>query len=402
MEEREQTKEGRSFFRVATRSLFHNDIRDAMQFTVSSDQLHDALKTAKRGSARSATMPILEDVLIREKEDRVTLRGTDLEAHVKTSLPVQMEPTMGLDESVAEATEATLPVDRLTSTLKELPDMPVEVTIDTEGKVTLETDQGSYEMQGHQAEDFPDLPEMDPEEEMDAAPLEGALEKVAFCMSEDALRPAMEGVFLDAEGNAVVATDGHRLSRVQMEVPLNESVIISRAGVSLMQRVIGEGTTLAIGEDRAWVVLRGERTSVYSRLIDETYPNYESVIPDNNDKTLRVNREEMVGATKRTGIYSSSMTNQIRLTLHPDRLTLDAEDVERSSEAEEKVFCEFNGEEEMEIGFNAEYLETVLSKTVAEEVKMKLSSPNRAGLVRPVGDEDHLMLLMPVMINGHG
>jgi DNA polymerase-3 subunit beta len=187
-----------------------------------------------------------------------------------------------------------------------------------------------------------------------------------------------------------------------MEVPLNESVIISRAGVSLMQRVIGEGTTLAIGEDRAWVVLRGERTSVYSRLIDETYPNYESVIPDNNDKTLRVTREEMVGATKRTGIYSSSMTNQIRLTLHPDRLTLDAEDVERSSEAEEKVFCEFDGEEEMEIGFNAEYLETVLSKTVAEEVKMKLSSPNRAGLVRPVGDEDHLMLLMPVMINGHG
>lgn len=379
----------------------HNDIRRVMQFTVSSDQFHDALKTAKRGAARKATMPILEDVLIREEEDRVTLRGTDLEAHVKTSLPVQMEPTMGLDDSVADATEATLPVDRLASTLKELPDMPVEVTIDTEAKVMLETDQGSYEMRGHKGEDFPDLPEMDPDEEMDAAPLEGAFQRVAFCMSGDALRPAMEGVFLDAEGNAVVATDGHRLSRVDMEVPLNESVIISRAGVNLMQRVIAESSTLAVGEDRAWIVLRGERTSVYSRLIDETYPNYETVIPDGNDKTLRIDREEMLGATKRTGIYSSSMTNKVRLTLRPDRLRIDAEDVERSSEAEEEVFCEFDGEE-IEIGFNSEYLETVLSKTEADEVQMALSSPNRAGLVRPVGDEDHLMLLMPVMINGNG
>ena len=140
---------------------------------------------------------------------------------------------------------------------------------------------------------------------------------------------------------------------------------------------------------------------VLARLIDETYPNYEAVIPDENDKRLTINREEMLNAVKRVGLYSSSMTNQIRLAIQSDEVTISAEDVERSSEAEEIVHCDFDSDD-MEIGFNSEYLTEVLSNVTSDEVVFQLSSPNRAGIVVPQEqeeDEEILMLIMPVMLN---
>jgi DNA polymerase-3 subunit beta len=140
---------------------------------------------------------------------------------------------------------------------------------------------------------------------------------------------------------------------------------------------------------------------VLARLIDETYPNYEAVIPDENDRNLTVNREDMLNAVKRVGLYSSSMTNQIRLDITSDTVTISAEDVERSSEAEETIHCDYDSED-MEIGFNSEYLNEVLSNVTCDEVVFELSSPNRAGIVLPreqAEDEDILMLIMPVMLN---
>jgi DNA polymerase-3 subunit beta len=143
---------------------------------------------------------------------------------------------------------------------------------------------------------------------------------------------------------------------------------------------------------------------VLARLVDETYPNYQSVIPDGNDRHLVVNREDMLNAVTRVGLYSSSMTNQIRLEVTADTVTISAEDVERSSEAEETIHCDYDSEE-MEIGFNSEYLTEVLSNVDCDEVVFELSSPNRAGIVLPreadaeASEEDILMLIMPVMLN---
>jgi DNA polymerase-3 subunit beta len=140
---------------------------------------------------------------------------------------------------------------------------------------------------------------------------------------------------------------------------------------------------------------------VLARLIDETYPNYEAVIPNENDRFLTIDRELMLNAVKRVGLYSSSMTNQIRLAITENHVTISAEDIERSSEAEEKVPCSYESEE-MTIGFNSEYLTEVLSNVQSDKVVFKLSSPNRAGIVVPeeqADDEEILMLIMPVMLN---
>ena len=142
-------------------------------------------------------------------------------------------------------------------------------------------------------------------------------------------------------------------------------------------------------------------TKVLSRLIDESYPNYEAVIPVENDKTLTVNRDSLLAAAKRVALYSSSLTHQIRLGLKPGVVEISAEDIERASEARESVMCEYDGAE-MEIGFNSQYLVEVLTNLGVDEVKFEFSTPNRAGVVMPsdqLDGENVLMLIMPVMLN---
>jgi len=140
---------------------------------------------------------------------------------------------------------------------------------------------------------------------------------------------------------------------------------------------------------------------VITRLISETYPNYESVIPRENDKEMKVNRDQMLATVRRVSIFSSSTTRQIRLQMRPDELIIAAEDIDMSSEAKEAIGCEYS-DPEMEIGFNARYLSDVLGNIDDPEVLFEFSTPNRAGIVRPSvqdEDEDMLMLVMPVMLN---
>jgi DNA polymerase-3 subunit beta len=272
----------------------------------------------------------------------------------------------------------------------------------------METDQGHYKMVGHDGADYPELPDLEGQHEInvEGGLLGGAIDKTAFAVSQDALRPAMMGVYfqMDADDTRVVATDGHRLVRLDLpDLQADEDVdfIVPEEATKHVGRIVEDDEVCTIRVDEGHVAFDFKNARVLARLIDETYPNYEAVIPDENDRTLVVTREDMLNAVKRVGLYSSSMTNQIRLDIESDRVTISAEDVERSSEAEEVVQCDYDSED-MEIGFNSEYLTEVLSNVSAEEVVFELSSPNRAGIVVPreqAEGEDILMLIMPVMLN---
>jgi DNA polymerase-3 subunit beta len=209
---------------------------------------------------------------------------------------------------------------------------------------------------------------------------------------------------MGAEDTRVVATDGHRLVKLDLPELTTETdvnFIVPEKATKLAGRIVEDDEVCTIRVDEGHVSFDFENARVLARLIDETYPNYEAVIPDENDRRLVVTREDMLNAVKRVGLYSSSMTNQIRLDITSDTVTISAEDVERSSEAEETIRCDYDSED-MEIGFNSEYLTEVLSNVTSDEVVFQLSSPNRAGIVLPQEQEegeDILMLIMPVMLN---
>ena len=373
-----------------------------MKFTTSSADLREALTTVAGAVPSKSTLPILECILFERDGDTLQLSATDLEISIVQRLAVQFEKN-----GAPQAGRVAVPAKRLLDTLRALPDLPIEFVSDDDFGVTLRTDQGMYKMVGHDGADYPALPDLDADQtiETEGALLKRAIQKTSFAVSKDALRPAMMGIYfqIQPEESRAVATDGHRLVKLTMhEITSTEPLdfIVPEKAMTLAGRIV-EDDPCTILVDGGHVCFDFGHARVIARLIDEAYPNYEAVIPMENDRRLTVNRTSMLNAVKRVGLYSSSMTNQIRLTLEHDKVEISAEDIERSSEAHETVLCEYD-DEEMTIGFNSVYLTEVLSNLDADEVVFEFSSPNRAGVVTPqeqASGEDILMLIMPVMLN---
>ena len=377
-----------------------------MKFTVSSADLLKALTTVAGAVPAKSTLPILESILFERDDDALRLAATDLEISIVQRLPVSFE------SNGAEGKDrVAVPAKRLLDTLRALPDLPVTVASDGEFNVELTTDQGRYKMVGHDGGDYPALPSLDDAQaiEAGAAAVRRAIEKTGFAVSKDAHRPAMMGVFFQVhpEGTRAVATDGHRLVKLTLHGVTAEPAldfVAPEKALALAARAAqaggGEGAcTLRVGS--GFVEFDFGATRVIGRMIDEQYPNYEAVIPVENERRLTVSRDAMLAAVRRVALYSSSMTHQIRLALKPDELTVSAEDIERASEAKERVLCEYDAEP-MEIGFNSDYLAQVLQNVDADDVVFEFSSPNRAGVVTPAAQadgEEVLMLIMPVMLN---
>jgi len=373
-----------------------------MKFTVSSAELLRALTTVGGAVPSKATMPILESILFVQDDTGLRLSATDLEISIEQTVLVRFEAN-----GTAAGARVAIPAKRLVDTLRALPDLPVTVSTDDEFNVTLKTDQGRYKMVGFDGADYPALPELDGGVTVhtEGALVRRAIAKTGFAVSKDALRPAMQGIYfqLDADRGRAVATDGHRLVRLSLDgLKSGDPVafIVPEKALNLAAKVAADGpTTLQVASGHVAFTFGTGR--VVARLIDETYPNYEAVIPVENDRRLTVNRQSLLAAVRRVGLYTSSTTRQIRLGLTADKVDVSAEDIERASEAKETVLCDYTGAD-MVIGFNADYLTEVLSNLDSEDVAMEFSSPNRAGVVTPAEQaegEDLLMLIMPVMLN---
>lgn len=370
-----------------------------MKFSVRSTELQKALaKTVSVVPTRS-TLPILENLLFDVHSNTLKITATDLEVSVSVSLEVQ---------NTQNGTIA-IPAKRIFDTVRALPDTNLIFTIDVEtNKIRMKTDNGEYTLTGENSEEFPTTPEFKGEAEVpfNVGVLQKIINTTLFAVSTDELRPAMMGVLLQFTKGEVraVATDGHRLVRVLNKNisagKITKDIIVPAKALSLIDKVAA-GSEVKVSISSTHVMFNFDGTSLISRLIEEKYPNYESVIPLDNDRKLVVNKHEMLQSVRRVSLYSNSTTHQIRLSLGGDQLKVTAEDQDFGSEAKEKISCDYNSEE-MEIGFNSAYVVDVLSHLDSDEVEFKLSSPNRAAIVSPIAQkegEDVLMLIMPVRLN---
>lgn len=374
-----------------------------MKFSASSADLLKALNTVAGAVPSKSTLPILECILCEQLDDTgLRLSATDLEISIVQRMNVQFE-----SNGTGEAQRIAVPAKRLLDTLRALPDVPIRFAADDEFHVVLKTDMGEYKMIGHDGADYPSLPDLDPEQqiETEGALLRRAIEKTSFAVSKDALRPAMMGIYFQIgpdEGRAV-ATDGHRLVKLKLDgmtAPEAVEFIVPEKAMALAGKVVSDELCTIMVEE-GYVGFDFGSSRILARLIDESYPNYEAVIPVENDKRMVVDRDAILAAVKRVGLYSSTMTNQIRLALGADSVEISAEDIERSSEAHETVRCEYD-HEPMVIGFNSVYLNEVLGHIDSDEAVFEFSTPNRAGVVTPESQQDGehvLMLIMPVMLN---
>jgi DNA polymerase III subunit beta len=371
-----------------------------MKFVVSSSVLLKQLSAINGVVSTNPIVPILENFLLSLEGNILTVTASDLQTVMITTIDVES------DDKGAIAIPAKLLLD----TLRGLPEQPITLQVNAETFGTeIISDNGRYKLSGENPIDFPKTPSVNRGQSvsLSSSALSAAIANTLFATSTDDLRPAMTGVFVQmgTENATFVATDGHRLVRYRrsdIKSDIDTSMIIQRKALNLLKSCLPTDDIPVTAEfTSSNAFFSFGNIKMICRLIDERFPDYENAIPTNNPNSLTISRMDILSSLRRISIYSNRSTHQIRLKLALNDLVVSAEDLDYSNEANERLMCEYNGDE-MEIGFNAKFLIEVLGNITSKTITFELSAPNRAGLIIPLDQEENeeiLMLVMPVMLN---
>ncbi len=372
-----------------------------MKFIVSSTYLLKHLQVLGGVINNSNTLPILDNFLFDLQKKKLTVSASDLETTMSSVLEV---------ESDAEGTIA-VPARLLLDTLKTFPEQPLTFVVEDNNTVEISSNHGKYALAYADGNEFPKAVELaNPSSTTILGDvLATAISKTIFASGNDDLRPVMSGVFFQfsPEHLIFVATDAHKLVKYQRnDVKASEvaEFIMPKKPLNLLKGILaGSESEVKIEYNDSNAKFTFDSTELICRLIDGKYPNYEAVIPKENPNKLSISRNQFLGSVKRVSIFSNKTTHQIRLKIAGAELNISAEDVDYSNKAEERLSCQYHGDD-LQIGFNSRFLLEMLGNLTSEDVSLEMSLPNRAGILTPSDGldegEEVTMLVMPVMLNG--
>ena len=295
-------------------------------------------------------------------------------------------------------------------TLKTFPEQPLTFVIEENNTIEISSNHGKYALAYASADEFPKAISLDSPSTtvIGAHILATAISKTIFAAGNDDLRPVMSGVFFQfsTESLTFVATDAHKLVKYsRTDVTANETAefIMPKKPLNLLKGILaGSDDDVTIEYNDSNAKFSFENSVVICRLIDGKYPNYEAVIPKENPNHLTISRNQFLNSVRRVSIFSNKTTHQIRLKIAGAELNISAEDIDYSNKAEERLTCDYQGDD-MQIGFNSRFLSEMLSNLNADDVQLEMSMPNRAGILTPIDGLDEgetvTMLVMPVMLN---
>ena len=369
-----------------------------MKFSTSKHELQKALQKISKASPIRSTLPILSCVLIETSKQKTLLRATDLELTIQTEIPV----------SVEEPGSICLPIKTLLEITNELPETRITIHV-INNKTSIKTDFGEYDLMAKPADEFPAIPEIGNKYnfKISSEILKKIIKTTFFAISKDELKPALTGVLfrINKPNIIAVSTDGHRLVRhIRKDFTSNKikgDFIAPRKFLSfLLTQLLDKEVKMLLGEN--YIAAKLNTDIVITRLIDERFPDYESVIPKDNNKTLIINKDDFLSAVKRVSIFSNKSTHQVAINLiEKNKCKITTEDPEKSSKAQESLNVEYKGED-LTIGYNAEYLKDVISHISTENIIVKFNTSISAALFNQdvqKKEAETLMLLMPIRLN---
>ncbi len=370
-----------------------------MKFIVSSSQLLKQLQHIAGVINANTVLPILEDFLFEVDKNKLTVVATDLETVMRIQLDIEAK----------DSGKVCIPSKILLDSLKNLADQPLTFSIDKNFGVEITSDNGKYKVMGENPDNFPKEPSGDDTTSftMTSSGLIKAINKTLFAVSNDDLRPAMTGVFFELNSNFIqfVATDAHRLvryKRTDVSCPKADSFIVPRKPLNLLKAALpANQDEITINYNSNHLFVKHGTTQMSCRLIDARFPDYKVVIPADNPYKLLVNKAQFQSALRRISVFSNKSTNQVALNISGSELGLAAQDVDFSFEGNERMNCQYDGED-LTIAFNARFLIEMLNAADSEEVRIELSTPTKAGILKPTEMDDNeevLMLVMPLMLN---
>ena len=371
-----------------------------MKFIVSSSYLLKQLQVLGGIINTNNTLPILDNFLFNLDGNSLNVSASDLETTISSKLEVESN----------EKGSVCIPARLLLDTLKTFPEQPLTFTVEDNNTVEISSNHGKYALAYASGEEFPSPVELkDPSSTtIQGDILANAISKTIFASGNDDLRPVMSGVFFQFSMDELtfVATDAHKLvkySRADVSASQTAEFIMPKKPLNLLKSILAgaeDDVIVEYNESNAKFSFNG--TEMVCRLIDGKYPNYEAVIPKENPNKLTIDRTQFLNSVRRVSIFSNKTTHQIRLKIAGAELNISAEDIDYSNKAEERLTCDYQGDD-MQIGFNSRFLTEMLNNLSSDDVSLEMSLPNRAGILTPVDGLDEgehvTMLVMPVMLN---
>jgi DNA polymerase III subunit beta len=371
-----------------------------MKFIVSSSYLLKQLQVLGSVINSSNTLPILDNFLFELDSKTLTVSASDLETTMSATLEI---------DSTSKGSVA-VPAKLLLDILKTFPEQPLTFTVEENSTIEISSNSGKYAIAYALGEEFPKSVSLDEPSStiVSSDVLATAISKTIFAAGNDDLRPVMSGVFFQfsPEGLIFVATDAHKLvkyARTDVKASEVADFIMPKKPLNILKSILGTSDSdVTIEYNDSNATFSFDSYVLTCRLIDGKYPNYEAVIPKENPNKLIINRVLLLNSVRRVAIFSNKTTHQIRLKIAGAELNISAEDIDYSNKAEERLTCDYQGDD-MQIGFNSRFLSEMLTNLTSDEIMLEMSMPNRAGILTPIDGLDEgetvTMLVMPVMLN---
>ena len=372
-----------------------------MKFIVSSTALLSHLQAISRVINTKNSMAILDNFLFRLEGNSLTMTASDQETTMTTTIEVLEAEGQGLFAVSAKI---------LLEPLKELPDQPLTFEINDENlEIFLYFQNGKYNFICVNGDEYPQkspLSDTAKTFSISSQVLLNGINRTIFATADDELRPIMNGICMDIhpEDIVFVASDSHKLVRCKndsVQSGIQASFILPKKPANLLKNILPKeagDVTVSFDDKNACFTL--SNFVLNCRLIEGRYPNYASVIPQNNPNRLIIDRALFTNVLRRVSVFSNQASNLVKLQLSENQIVVSAQDIDFSTSAEESISCSYSGDS-MGIGFKSVYLIEILNNISSQEVSIELSDPSRAGLILPIenqANEDLLMLLMPMML----
>ena len=371
-----------------------------MKFTLERAALLKSLGHVQSVVERRNTIPILANVLIRAAGQDVSFAATDMEIEINESVPGQ----------VGKSGAITAPAHTLYEIVRKLPEgAQVELNSTNANQITLSSGRSHFKLGCLPIDDFPKMPEGDLRHKftLSAGDLRALIDRTRFAMSVEETRYYLNGIYLhttklkNVEVLRAVATDGHRLARVEMPAPQGArgipGIILPRKTVNEVRKLIDESASdIEVALSEAKVRFSFDDIVITSKLIDGTFPDYERVIPAGNDKTMEADTRVFAAAVDRVATISTEKSRAVKLSLAPGHLILSANSPEAGS-ATEEIEVKYDGAL-LDVGFNARYMLDILQQIEGDGARFNLADATAPAIIQDVADTSALYVLMPMRV----
>lgn len=371
-----------------------------MKVIIPRTELLKGIMTVQSAVAAKQTMPILANILIEAKENKIEFIATDLDIGIRCSVMAE----------VVDKGSITINAKKISDICRELPDVSVDLETDDNQRLIIISQKSQFKINGLPKDDFPILPEVKKDKtlKIKGSVLQEMIRKTVFAVSSDETRYVLNGVYFTTEAGKLklVATDGHRLAFIQKKpegkVDEKYSVIIPNKTLNELSKIISENSKGKEEENIVEIIATDNQikfivsgVEVISRLIEGQFPNYEQVIPKESDKRAEVPVADLAAATRRVSILASEKSYSVRYKLEKNNMVISTKTPD-IGEAKEEISVGYDGAEEITIAYNAKYVLDVLKNVSTDRILIEMTQPLNPGIFRPQNDSDYLCVIMPM------